>query len=78
MSQKRKIKASEIVRDIRAGLTDFELMKKYQLSSKGLKSVMEKLLQAKAITQAEFDWRPAEYDDTVVVDMGEVMKELDE
>jgi len=64
---KRKINGSELVKDIRARMTDVELMQKYKLSPRGLDSVMRKLLELKAITQAEYDWRPADYDDTVAI-----------
>jgi hypothetical protein len=67
MAAKRRISAAEMVKDIRAGLTDLELMNKYNLSPKGLQSAMRKLLEARFITQAEYDWRPSEYDDTVAI-----------
>jgi hypothetical protein len=43
-------------------------MSKYMLSERGLASVMEKLLEAKFITRFEFQCRPLEYDDTVLLD----------
>ena len=67
MTGQRKIKASALVRDIRSGMTDCELMRKYRLSAKGLDSVLKKLLRIGAITAAEYNWRPAEYDDTVAL-----------
>jgi hypothetical protein len=68
MATKRTINADEIVKDIRSQMTDLQLMSKYMLSERGLASVMEKLLEAKLITQFEFDYRPLEYDDTVLLD----------
>jgi hypothetical protein len=68
MATKRTINANEIVKDIRSQMTDLQLMSKYVLSERGLASVMKKLLEAKLITQFEYDWRPVEYDDTVILD----------
>ena len=64
---KKKIDGRELVKDIRARMTDLELMEKYKLSPRGLDSVLKKLLEMKAITQAEYDWRPADYDDTAAI-----------
>src|SRR5512139_1978196 len=64
MAIKPKISAKDIVRDIRAHMTDAELMEKYQLSAKGLQSVFEKLLASNSITRSEFEWRPTPYQDT--------------
>jgi hypothetical protein len=69
MVTKRTINSKEVVRDIRSHMTDEELMAKYRLSVRGLKSVLRKLLEAKLITQSEFDWRPVDYDDTVFLDL---------
>jgi hypothetical protein len=67
MPTKPKIKASDAVRDIRSGITDSQLMKKYGLSPKGLQSLVLKLLEAKAITLAEINrWRGT-YLDTAVI-----------
>ena len=41
---KRKINAKQAVRDIRLGLTDADMMEKYELSSRGLQSLFEKLI----------------------------------
>jgi DNA-binding Lrp family transcriptional regulator len=69
MTAKRTINAKEVARDIRSHMTDEELMEKYRLSARGLQSVLKKLLESKLITQAEFDWRPVDYDDTVFLDL---------
>jgi hypothetical protein len=50
---KLTIKVVDLVRDIRSGLTDAELMKKYQLSSVKLRSALKKLVDAKAISPSE-------------------------
>jgi uncharacterized protein (DUF433 family) len=67
MEPKRKIKAGDIVNDVRTHMTDPELMAKYDLSARGLQSVFAKLLDARAITRAELDRRPAAHDDKVVI-----------
>lgn len=67
MPTKPKIKARDVVRDIRSGMTDSQLMENYKLSAKGLQSLMLKLVEAKAITEAEIHHRRAAYHDTTVI-----------
>jgi len=67
MAQKIKIKASDAVRDIRSGMTDFELMERYGLSAKGLQSLILKLMESKAITRTEIEERRKSYHDTLVL-----------
>ena len=68
MEPKRKIKAKEIVNDIREGMSDSQLMEKHSVSSKGLQSVFRKLVEAKAITPREvFNRAPNVGDDTADV-----------
>jgi uncharacterized protein (DUF433 family) len=67
MQLKPKIKARDAINDIRAGMTDAELMEKYDLSAKGLQSLFLKLLEAKAITRNELHQRRAIYQDTAVI-----------
>ncbi|MGO9571738.1 MAG: hypothetical protein ACLP5H_29785 [Desulfomonilaceae bacterium] len=55
--EKRKITAREVLRDVRYGLSDQDLMEKYTLSAQGLQSVFHKLVNAGVITQAELDDR---------------------
>ncbi len=69
MQLKRKIKAKDIVNDIRRGLTDSQLMTTYGLSMKGLQGVFTKLVQAKAIMPQELLNRaPVLADDSVTVE----------
>lgn len=68
MPPKRTIKAKEIVNDIRARMTDAELMAKYSLSAKGLESIFKKLLKVKAVTRKELYGRFPFLDDTVNLD----------
>ncbi|MCA1961789.1 MAG: PilZ domain-containing protein [Desulfomonile sp.] len=65
MPTKRTIKAKDIVTDIRSGMTDSELMDKYQLSAKGLESLFKKILDAKIMTVSEIYGRISLRDDTV-------------
>jgi hypothetical protein len=57
MSIKRKIMAKDVVVDVRAGLSNAELMEKYQLSSAGLQSVFDKLVAAEALLDQELTCR---------------------
>ena len=43
MPTKRVIKARDLIRDIGDGMTDSELMEKYQLSSQGLQQIRKRL-----------------------------------
>jgi hypothetical protein len=49
---KPKIGAREAVNDIKSGMSDAELMKKYGLTDKGLASLFQKLLQAKLLEES--------------------------
>jgi hypothetical protein len=55
--EKRKITAREILKDIRGGMDDALLMRKYQLSAQGLQSVFNKMVQAGVVTEEELDGR---------------------
>lgn len=68
MAPKRTIKARDIINDIRAGMTDSELMDKYRLSVKGLQSIFRKLEAANAIKPSELYGRFPSLDDSVEVD----------
>jgi len=68
MAQKTKIKAKEVINDIRGGMTDSELMDKYALSAKGLQSLFRKLEAIKAIKPSELYGRFPSVDDSVDVD----------
>jgi len=68
MSPRLNISAKDIVADIRSGMTNAELMTRYNVTAEGLESAFKQLLDGKVITTAEFDWRPTEYYDTVVIE----------
>ena len=54
---KRKISAKELVKDIRSGLSDLELMKKYNVSLQGLQKLIDKLVAAGRLSQSKIDAR---------------------
>lgn len=57
MSDKQKIKASEIVRDLRKGMTNHDLLAKYGIESEQLTLVFSKLIDAKVMTHEELAFR---------------------
>jgi len=69
MSAKRVVNAKDIVEDIRAGMSDKDLMTKYRLSSKGLQSAFTKLINNRILTVEEVYGQPRSTDeDTVIID----------
>lgn len=60
MPARQKIKASEVVADIRAGMTNQAIMEKYGLSQVGLNDLFRKLIAARAIAEGELDGRTSE------------------
>jgi hypothetical protein len=70
----RPIKASEAVRDIRAGMDDGVLMAKYQLTVRGLQDLFDKLVHANVVTRSELDSRMPSFDSTV--DLRDMIKDL--
>jgi len=54
------VSAKEILADIKAGMDNTALMKKYGLSDKGLQSVLKKLVDAGVLKQGELEKRPSE------------------
>jgi uncharacterized protein (DUF433 family) len=54
---KRQIRIREAIADVRSGMTDAELMDKYQLAAKGLQSLFAKLVAARLITIDELEQR---------------------
>ncbi|MBM4325868.1 MAG: hypothetical protein FJ118_01780 [Deltaproteobacteria bacterium] len=53
MSHKRKIRAHEIVADIRGGLNGADIMQKYRLTPKGLGNCLKKLVEAGFLEASE-------------------------
>jgi len=65
MSSKRQVSIREFLGDFRSGMMDYELMRKYRLSSKGLQSAFQKLTNVGALTWNEIDNRPNSGDHTI-------------
>lgn len=63
----RIVNAHDVARDIRAGMSDADLMETYRLSSKGLQSLFEQLVNADVVSQIEIDQRMPWTDSTVDV-----------
>jgi len=53
----RRISVKELVRDIRSGITDSELISKYHLSSDQLRNVFKKLIDAGVLKQSDLNAR---------------------
>ncbi|MDQ7784873.1 MAG: hypothetical protein RDU20_18465 [Desulfomonilaceae bacterium] len=69
MSAKRVVNAKDIVEDIRAGMSDKDLMTKYRLSSRGLQSAFSKLVNNRILSVEEVYGQPRSTDDdTVIID----------
>ncbi len=66
--KKRIVQARDIVRDIRAGMTDGDLMEKYGLSAKGLESAFTKLVNSGILTVGEIYGQRLSGQDTVIID----------
>ncbi len=69
MADKRKIKGQDVIRDIRSGMTDSQLMDKYELSLKGLLKVFDNLVDSGALRTEELYGRHPLRDDSVVIDL---------
>lgn len=53
----RRINAKYLLKDIRKGLSDSDLRKKYHVSQKGLHKLFHKLVDAGRLTQSDIDGR---------------------
>ncbi|MGB6065477.1 MAG: hypothetical protein WBG50_11755 [Desulfomonilaceae bacterium] len=53
MANKTVINAAEVMRDIRGGMSSQDIMKKYNLSPKGLQSLFNKLVNAGVLNQSQ-------------------------
>ncbi len=63
-----RINPSEVVADVRAGMDDMGLMKKYGISSGGLQHLCARLVETGAITQEELHAAASCSEDTIGVD----------
>ena len=64
----QQIDARDIVKDIRSGMTDSELMKKYDLSSEGLRFALQTLTDTEVIALEELYATASSAHDTVFVE----------
>ncbi|MFC1834250.1 PilZ domain-containing protein [Thermodesulfobacteriota bacterium] len=55
MAEKRQIKGKEVLEDIRSGLSATEMMTKYKVSPKGLRSIFRQLMRARVISKPELE-----------------------
>ena len=62
-----RVNAQEATRDIRSGMDDFALMRKYQLSYKNLPSLFKKLMDVGLIQQTDIDHRNLGFENTVAL-----------
>ncbi len=65
---RRRINAREVVSDIKSGMSDFLLMQKYALSSKGLQSLFRKLLAAGLIGRSDLSEEARQGEDSIQLD----------
>ena len=67
--KKRKINAKQVVRDIQLGLSDVEMMEKYELSSRGLQSLFEKVIAEGLVDPIDIEDRTPLHSRTVTVNL---------
>jgi hypothetical protein len=63
---KRTIRASEAVKDIRKGMSNQDLMLKYRLTPEGLRSLLQKLAHARALSADELEMRSSTFEAPVL------------
>ena len=68
MAAKLVIKAGDLVRDIRSGLTEAQIMEKYKLSHVGIRSAFNKLVEAGVMAAGEIYGRSEGLADTVAIE----------
>jgi DNA-binding HxlR family transcriptional regulator len=66
---KPSVAAAQAVEDIKAGMDDAALMKKYGVSVKGLQSLFRKLIASGMIKASEIDFRAAHGDASVILEI---------
>jgi hypothetical protein len=66
---KREIKAKQALQDIRHGMNDLELMEKYKITDKGIRSLFKKLVTVGLLSQDEIDRRDSTFVSTVTLDL---------
>jgi len=79
--QPRTIKAADVVRDIQAGLTDPQLMQRYELMDRQLEFLLQQLLRRGMVTERQLSDRTSLADTAVTrafVEVQQSVAELDE
>lgn len=66
---KKTIGAKAILTDLKEGLTDDELMSKYEISEADLRKIFKKLVKANLMTASDMKWRPLFWNDTTTLDL---------
>jgi hypothetical protein len=74
MGEKRTLEAKDLIFDIRAGMTDAQMMEKYKLSYKGFTSALKKLIHIQAISPEELFERFPLYEELTVDDMRDIIR----
>ncbi len=73
MAEKKRIRAGDVARDMRSGMSDSKLMNKYGLSSKGLQSVFKKMVAAGILQESELTGRISLSQDTADITEARLM-----
>jgi PilZ domain len=63
---KRKISATQVVRDIRSGLTEEDLQEKYKIALHRVQKLFKRLVAAKVVTESELAGRFPSYKEAIV------------
>ena len=77
----RKVKATDVARDVKGGMGDTLLMGKYHLNPKQLESVLRKLVEADLITHMQLYERTSLSDSQITrafVESAKAAEELDQ
>lgn len=64
----RKISASELAADVRSGMSDADLMRKYEFSPRGLRSAFTKLLDGQIIEISHLKGRLKQFESPIIVE----------
>ena len=78
---RRKIRADDLVRDVTSGMSDPELMERYQLQPKQLEFMLRKLVDAGLVTETQLVERTSITSTSITkafVDVYQSLRELDE
>lgn len=65
MRRKRKISATQVVRDIRSGITQEELQEKYKIALHRVEKLFKRLVAANAVTESELAERYPSYKEAI-------------